>query len=130
MKKGVLMKEVLETMEKFANILLVFDGLFSLSKTLSGLMNGTKVVILQNLINLALSLWRGFDLSITPKVHAIKDHFVPQNISMELVILGRILWRDHIKMEFVSIQDQEIAKKELMKQINTAGGSTNGCILP
>jgi len=104
-KKGVLMKEVLETMEKFANILLVFDGLFSLAKTLSGLMNGTKVVILQNLINLALSLWRGFDLSITPKVHAIKDHFVPQNISMELVILGRILWRDRIKMEFISIKD-------------------------
>jgi hypothetical protein len=124
-------EEVSDTMEKFTNILSVFDGLFSIARTPSGLMNGDKVATLQNLNNLALRLWRGLDLSITPKVHAIEDIlYLRLFVLMESVILGRILWRDHIKMEFVSIQDQEIAKKELMKQINTAGGNTNGCILP
>ena len=73
-------EKVSDTMEKFTNILSVFDALFSLARTPSGLMNGDKVATLQNLSNLALRLWRGLELSITPKVHAIEDHLVPQII--------------------------------------------------
>ena len=36
-------EEVSDTMEKFTNILSVFDALFSLARTPSGLMNGDKV---------------------------------------------------------------------------------------
>jgi len=76
-------EEVSDTMEKFTNILSVFDALFSLARTPSGLMNGDKVATLQNLSNLALRLWRGLELSITPKVHAIEDHLVPQIIRFD-----------------------------------------------
>ncbi len=76
-------EKVSDTMEKFTNILSVFDALFSLARTPSGLMNGDKVATLQNLNNLALKLWRGLDLSIIPKVHAIEDHLVPQIICFD-----------------------------------------------
>jgi hypothetical protein len=69
-------KEVLETMGRFTNILSVFDELFSLARTPSGLIGEEDINKLQDLVTLALQLWRGLD--ITPKVHAIKDHLVPQ----------------------------------------------------
>jgi hypothetical protein len=68
----------METMGWFTNILSVFDGLFSLARTPSGLINEVDVDKLQNLVNIALHLWRGLDLSVTPKVDAIEDHLVPQ----------------------------------------------------
>lgn len=71
-------EEVVETMEKFTNILSVFDALFSMARTPSGLMTDDGVDKLRNLADLALRLWRGLDLSITPKVHAIEDHMVDQ----------------------------------------------------
>jgi hypothetical protein len=69
-------EEVLETMGWFTNILSVFDGLFSLARTPSGLIGEEDINKLQDLVTLALQLWRGLDMSVTPKVHAIKDHLV------------------------------------------------------
>jgi hypothetical protein len=69
-------EEVLETMGWFTNNLSVFDGLFSLARTPSGLIGEEDINKLQDLVTLALQLWRGLDMSVTPKVHAIKDHLV------------------------------------------------------
>jgi hypothetical protein len=55
-------------------------------------------------------------MSVAPKVHAIEDHLVPQIMHFKgKGILGMILWRDYIKIEFVSNHGQELQKRGLMK---------------
>jgi hypothetical protein len=84
-------EEVVETMEKFMNVLFISDALFSMARTSSGLISIGNSDKLQNLVHLALKLWRGIDLSITPKVHAMKEHLVDKSgVKKKLVMLERI----------------------------------------
>jgi hypothetical protein len=53
-------EEVVERMEKFSNVLSIFDALFSMARTSSRL-------IAKKFGNFALKLWRGLDLSIMQK---------------------------------------------------------------
>jgi hypothetical protein len=39
------------------------------------------IVSIQNSIHTAMKLWRGLDISVTPKLHAIEDHLAEQIIT-------------------------------------------------
>jgi hypothetical protein len=64
--------------EKFANILKVFDKVFSISRTPSGQLTEEQGRVLMLHVEESLRLWRGLSLNITQKVHAVEDHLCQQ----------------------------------------------------
>ncbi len=70
--------EIISWAEKFANILKVFDEVFSISRTPSGQLTGEQGRILMLRVEESLRLWRGLSLNVTPKVHAVEDHLCQQ----------------------------------------------------
>ena len=70
--------EIISWAEKFANILKVFDEVFSISRTPSGQLTEEQGRILMLRVEESLRLWRGLSLNVTPKVHAVEDHLCQQ----------------------------------------------------
>jgi hypothetical protein len=70
-----------EVTAKYKNILHVFDGLFSLALTPSGLVTEEHIAKLQRFVAEGMKLWREMELSTeAPKPHAIEDHLIDQII--------------------------------------------------
>jgi hypothetical protein len=71
-------EEVNEWIPKFKRILSVFDGVFSIARMSSGTVSDEYLEKLENFIATAMRLWRGLGNSVTPKNHAVEDHFLDQ----------------------------------------------------
>jgi chaperonin cofactor prefoldin len=70
--------EVTLITEGYAVILHIFDAIFSYARLPSCTVTEELVADLRIFVQEGLRLWRGLDLSITPKVHAIEDHLCDQ----------------------------------------------------
>ncbi len=74
-------EEVQEVTSKYKNILHVFDGLFCLARTPSGLVTEEHIAKLQRFVVEGMKLWREMELSTeAPKPHAIEYHWIDQMI--------------------------------------------------
>jgi hypothetical protein len=51
----------------------VFDKLFTTAQMNRGMVCDEHLLNLENFV--AIKLWRGLGSSVSPKIHAIKDHF-------------------------------------------------------
>ncbi len=68
-------EEVNDTAETIYECSHSFYSLFTTARAPSGLITEVSVDKLHSLTELALCLWRGLDLSVTPIVHSIEDHW-------------------------------------------------------
>lgn len=121
--------EVREVTEKFSHVLHVFDAVFSKARVPSRLVLDENVAELQLFVREALRLWRGLELSVSPKVHAIEDHLCDQ-----IVEFGGIgdLGEDLVEQSHQDgIKDHRRTKMRLIQQWQHSGilnGSTSESI--
>ena len=66
--------EVIEVTSKFADVLKVWDAVFSIARVPSGRITAENVALLRQLIPEALRLWKELGLGVLPKPHAVEDH--------------------------------------------------------
>jgi hypothetical protein len=71
-------EEIVSFTEKYQYILQVFDGIFSKCRIASSHIKENDIIELQNFVMEAMRLWRGLQLNITPKAHAVDDHLCDQ----------------------------------------------------
>jgi hypothetical protein len=68
-----------EWVDKFKNILSVFDRIFSIARMSCGKVKDEHIVSLRNYIGTATKLWRGLGHStLAPKAHALEHHLAKQ----------------------------------------------------
>lgn len=70
--------EVVSATEMYADILIVFDSVFSPAQTPVGMLTAENEEKVQKRLLLAMKKWRELEMSITPKAHVLEDHFFPQ----------------------------------------------------
>ncbi len=86
--------------EGYAVVIHIFDAIFSIARFPSGTVSDVQDADLRMLVLQGSKFWRGLDLSITPKVHTIEDHFSCDQICFftELEIMVMTLWSSPTKM--------------------------------